>query len=184
MKLNEIVNRLAKYYNNVSETEKTIRNSALVAAGSCAVGGIIPFAQIPAAIIASFGAVWTMYGLLCKQLDVPIKRNVLWLLAGAALSNLSANILGGLVALLFPGGNISGAVLSYACVYLAGTMFMQFVLTLAEKGVVGRDLGELSRSELKNAMAEQRVDKAAFEEACRDCEQSPPQDGSPAPANA
>lgn len=77
MPIQETAYALKEYYASAEETEKVILNAALVAAGADAVGGAIPGVSIPITIITCTGAVWVMYGALCKTLGISMKKNVL-----------------------------------------------------------------------------------------------------------
>ena len=133
---------------------------ALTAAAAAAVGGIIPVLAIPAAIVSCVGAVWAMYIQLCKCLEIPIGDNLLKVLASAALSNIAVNLasvfIAELVGTLIPGvGIAANAIITFACIYLAGLMFMQMLLAFARKGKVGSDLGGISKAELKDEIRSQ-----------------------------
>lgn len=106
--IRELTYGLRDYYNHADEAERIIMNAALTSAAADAVGGLIPGLALPATILSCFGAVWIMYGALCKTLGISLKENVLKLLAKAALANITAN-LGGALAAMFAGMFIPGA---------------------------------------------------------------------------
>ncbi len=132
------IQALRTYYPNADEAEKIIINSAIVAAAADTAGGLIPGIAIPATIIACFGTVWVMYGKLCKELGISLKKNILKVLARAVLANIAATLGGAIVALLagmlIPGTSIiASAIVSFLTVYLAGLTFLRLILKLAEK---------------------------------------------------
>lgn len=148
------VNHLKDYYNRAEETEKIIMNCALTAAAADAVGGMIPGLAIPATIISCFGAVWVMYGTLCSTLGISMKENVLKLLAKAALSNITANLGGVLIAafagMFVPGASaLVSAAVSFITVYLAGVVFLQLILKMAQKSSDPYTFSDISASEMK-----------------------------------
>lgn len=170
MRLNDVLRYLKVYYKGVDGVEKTIINCAITAAGASAVGGFFPVLAIPATIVSCFGAVWTMYVSLCKQLEIPIGENILKVLASAALTNLTMNLLGSiaieLVAAFIPGvGSVASAAITFASVYLAGMMFMNMLLALAKKGKVGADLNNMSQDDLKHHMQQQTPTKEDLKDA-------------------
>ena len=89
-----IMYALKAYYSNAENTEKIILNCALVAASADLVGGAIPGLAIPAVITSCFGAIWVMYGKLCKELGISLKDNTLKILARAAITNIAMNLTG------------------------------------------------------------------------------------------
>ena len=132
MKMQELTNNLETYYQNAPQAQKIIINCALTAGGATAVGGLVPVLSIPATIVASLGAIWAMYIKLSQCLGVPFKENSLKVLASAALSNIATNLIGvfaiELLGTIVPGfGCVAGAALTFACVYLAGLMFMKML---------------------------------------------------------
>lgn len=164
MYLREITSGLKVYYSNASEAEKIIVDCAMVAAGAAAVGGVIPILELPAMVISCVGAVWAMYIKVCKALKIKISDNLLKVLASAALSNIATNLIGAfaieLVTCFIPGlGMAAGAVTTFACVYLAGILFMNMLLSFAKKGVGPNDFSSLSEEDLKNTIKSQALDK-------------------------
>lgn len=155
MRLNDLLKDLRYYYKSADEVGKIILTCGLTAAGAVAVGGMFPILAIPAFIVSSVGAVWAMYGKICKCLEIPIRKNILKVLASAALSNIAANLAGvfavEIVTAMIPGiGSAAGAAATFACIYLAGIMFTETLLAFAEKGQVGNDLGSVSERTLKS----------------------------------
>lgn len=157
MPMKEILYALKIYYHDADEAEKIIMSCALAAAGASAVGGLIPILEIPALIVSCVGAVWTMYIKVCKCLDIKISDNILKVLASAALSNIATNLVSvfavELLLTFVPGiSSIAGAIVTFACVYLAGLMFMQMLLTMAKNGKSGDTLVNVSEKDFKQAM--------------------------------
>ena len=155
---------LKAYYPNADQLEKTIINCALVAAGADAVGGIIPVFSIPATIIGCIGAVWVMYGKLCKQLGITLEKKVLKILARAALANIAGNLGGAIAALvagmLIPGASIlASAVVAFISVYLAGLVFLKLVLKLAKKSKNPYSFSDINTREMKQALKNTPVSK-------------------------
>ena len=160
--IKEAAYALKSHYPNADETEKIIINCAVVAAGADAVGGVIPGLAIPATIVSCFGAVWVMYGKLCTKLGISLKENVLKLLARAALANIAANLGGAIAALiagmLIPGASIiASAVVAFLTVYLAGLVFLQFILKLADKSNDPYAFSDISTEEMKNTVKDTKV---------------------------
>lgn len=152
--IKEIAYHLREYYNHAEDVERIILTAALTAAAADAVGGLIPGLAIPATILSCFGAVWVMYGSLCKTLGISLKENVLKLLAKAALSNITANLGGALVAMFagmfIPGASIlMSAAVAFIAVYLAGVVFLRLVLKMAEKSSDPYTFSDISASEMK-----------------------------------
>ena len=159
-----IVYGLSQYYSHAEETEKIIINCALVAAGADAVVSTFPGLAVPATIVSCFGAVWAMYGTLCRKLGISLKSNVLKLLARAALSNILANLGGALVGLIagmfFPGASVAAsAVVSFITLYIAGYIFLQTILALAEKSKDPHSFSDISSGEMEKTVKNARVGK-------------------------
>ena len=170
MNMTKLLKELKVFYYNADEAGKMIISCALVAAGSAAVGGMIPALEIPALIVASVGAVWTMYIKLCRILHISIGDNLLKVLASAALTNIATNLIGvfalELLSCFIPGiASISGALITFTSVYLAGQMFMGMVLFFARQGKTGADLGNVSAEEMRDVLADQTPKKADVKDA-------------------
>lgn len=152
----ELLIGLKVYYAQAENTEKIILSSALAAAAADAVGGMIPGLAIPATIISCFGAVWMMYGALCKELGISMKEHVLKLLAKAALANITANLGGILIAtfasMFVPGASaLVSAAVSFIAVYLAGIVFLRLILKMAQKSSDPYTFSDISASEMREA---------------------------------
>lgn len=135
MNLTSVMNSLKRFYQDADKAERIIIHCVLAAAGAVAVGSTFPILALPSLIFSCCGAVWTMYIRLCKCLEIPIQKNILKVLASAALSNIAANLLGvfalEIAAAILPGvGSVAGAAVSFACIYLSGLMFMKRFLCL------------------------------------------------------
>ncbi len=170
MNLKVILNGLKAYYKGADEAERIIINCALTAAGAAAVGGIIPILAIPSLIISCVGAVWAMYIQLCKCLEIPIKENILKVLASAALSNIATNLISvfavEIITTFIPGvGSVANAAVTFACIYLAGLMFMKMILLFAKQGMVGKDLVTISENDLKSTISKQTPSKEEAKQA-------------------
>lgn len=164
MSMKEIAYALKIYYANANEVEKIIMSCALAAAGASAVGGIIPILEIPALMISCVGAVWMMYIKVCKCLGIKIGENILKFLASAALSNIATNLVSVFAAELLltfiPGiSSIAGAAVTFACVYLAGLMFMKMLLAMAKSGKSGDALASVSKEDFERVMEKQTPTK-------------------------
>lgn len=155
--MKELLLGLKVFYSEAEETEKIILDFALIAAAADAVGGSIPGLAIPATIISCFGAVWVMYGSLCTVLGISIKENILKLLAKAALSNIIAN-LGGILIAIFAGMFIPGAsmmvsaAVAFISVYLAGIVFLQLILKMAQKSSDPYTFSDIDTDEMKETV--------------------------------
>lgn len=164
MNLRELAYGLKVYYAGAEETERIIMNCALVAAGADAIGGAIPGLAVPAIIISCFGAVWVMYGKLCSALGIALKKNVLKLLAKAALANIAANLGGTLVALVagmfVPGASIAfSAVVSFVTVFLAGEVFLSLVLKMAKTSSDRTSFSDMSAADMKKVVSGIKLSK-------------------------
>ncbi len=156
--------KLSEHYSNAEDTEKIVIKCALTATAADAIGGAIPGLAVPATIIGCFGAVWVMYGKLCSTLGISLKKNVLKLLARAALSNIVANLSGAILTLVagmfIPGGSIlASALVSFITVYLAGLIFLRTILSLAEKSSDSHTFSDMSDSALKAEVKNTKVSK-------------------------
>lgn len=170
MSIKELASALKIYYANAEEAEKIILTSAALAAAADAVGSWVPVLAVPAAIVSSFGAVWHMYAKLCKKLDISIKENVLKLLARAALANIAANlgsvIVTMLVSIMIPGASIAASAITvFLAVYLAGLIFLRFLLKLAEKSADPHSFSDMSKSDMKEVLSGVSVTKADLNDA-------------------
>ena len=170
MRLQDAVRALRYYYKDAGEAEQIILSCAAVAAGSAAVGGMVPVLALPAMIVSCVGAVWAMYIQICKCLEIPIGKNILRVLASAALSNIATNLIGcfaiELITVAIPGvGCLAGAAATFGCIYLAGMMFMQMLLAFAKKGQIGSDLENMSEAELKSTIKKQTPTKEDVKDA-------------------
>ena len=164
MNLRELAYGLKVYYAGAEETERIIINSALVAASADAIGGAVPGLAVPAIIISCFGAVWVMYGKLCEALGITLKKNVLKLLARAALANIAANLGGALVAIVaamfVPGASIAvSAVVSFIAVFLAGEVFLSLVLKMAKESSDRTSFCDMSTDDMKKVVSKIKLSK-------------------------
>ena len=170
MPIKDICYALKDHYYNAEMTEKIIINCALVAAGADAVGGLIPGLAIPATIVACFGTVWVMYGKLCDTLGITLSEKILKVLARAALANIAANLGGVFIAMfagmMLPGASIAAsAVTAFVTVYLAGMIFLQLILQLAEQSKDPYSFKDISTDEFKKGVENTKVGKEDLEAA-------------------
>ena len=161
---------LKDHYCNADKAEKIIINCALVAAGADAVAGIIPGLAIPATIVACFGTVWVMYGKLCETLGITLSEKILKLLARAALANIAANLGSVFIAMfagmMFPGTSMAAsAVTAFVTVYLAGMIFLQLILKLAEQSKDPYSFKDISTDEFKKGVENTKVGREDLEAA-------------------
>lgn len=175
--IKEAAYALKEYYQNAEETEQIIMTHALIAAGADAIGGAIPGLAIPAVIVSCFGVVWVMYGMLCNTLGISLKENVLKLLARAVLANIAANLGGAIAALVasmfVPGASIlASAIIAFITVYLAGLVFLQLILKLAQKSSDPHSFSDISTGEMKKMVKETKVSKDDLEAAKQAFEES------------
>ena len=155
---------LKDHYCNADKTEKIIINCALVAAGADAVAGIIPGIAIPATIVACFGSVWV------KTLGITLSEKILKLLARAALANIAANLGSVFIAMfagmMFPGASLAAsAVTAFVTVYLAGMIFLQLILKLAEQSTDPYSFKDISTDEFKKGVENTKVGREDLEAA-------------------
>lgn len=170
MNLNMLLKELKAFYYNADEAGKTIINCALLAAGTAAVGGMIPILELPAMIVSCVGAVWAMYIQICKNLNINIGDNLLKVLASAALTNIATNLIGvfalEILTFFIPGiAYISGALITFASVYLAGQMFMAMLLAFARQGKTGADMGNISAEDMRSVLDDMTPSKSDVKKA-------------------
>ena len=160
----ELVRLLQQYYSRAKDTEKVIIECAVAAAAADLIGAWVPGLAIPAAVVSCFGAVWAMYARLCSTLGISIKENALKLIARAALANITANLAGAL-AVAFAGMFVPvfSAVVSagfvFAVVYLAGLIFLNLILRLAQKSNDPYHFSDISEADMETATRSVRLDK-------------------------
>lgn len=162
--LHAIIHGLKPYYDNAEETQKIIIRAGLVAAGADATASLIPGIALPATVIGCFGAVWVMYAHLCSTLGIKIKENTLKLLGRAVLSNIAANLggalLGAVVGAFIPGVSVAAsAIISFITVYIAGLIFLQMVLNMAQKSSDPYTFSDISEEEMKDFVSKQKINK-------------------------
>ena len=165
-----VTQALKVFYANADDANKVIMTAALTAAGADAIGGAIPGLAIPATVISCFGAVWVMYGVICKTLGITMKDKALKLLARAALANIVANLGGALAALvagmLVPGGSIlASAIVAFLTVYLAGLVFLKTLAKLAAASSDPYTFSDMTEGDMKQAMKETKVSRDDLEAA-------------------
>ena len=99
-----------------------------------------------------------------------MKENVLKLLAKAAIANIAANLGGALIA-MFAGMFIPGAAIfvsaavSFITVYLAGIVFLELILKMAEKSLDLHTFSDISEADMKKTVSETKLSKDDLKEA-------------------
>ncbi len=120
----------------------------------------IPGAGGTAAIVASAGFIWSMYGRIGAEIGLPISSNILKTLAAGVATNLASAAVGAVVvstAISFiPGlGSFGASVLmggtSYALVLASGYVYLKTMTALFKRGL---DPTKLSEENLKDAAKE------------------------------
>ncbi len=162
--LSVVARELLDHYRRAGETEQIIIGCATTATVADAVGGAIPGLAIPATIVSCVGAVWAMYGILCSTLGISIKKNVLKLLARAAITNIAANLGGALIAMFagmfIPGASIIvSAAVTFITVYLAGFIFLKLILKMAKKSNDPYSFSDINESEMKRMVHDEKLTK-------------------------
>lgn len=173
--LRQVVKQLGKYYEKAEDTTTIIINCALVATGGAVADGNFPALAVPIAIVSCLPATWTMYVKLCQKLDISISENTLKLLARAVISNIASNLVGELIALVaamfLPGGSVAAsAVVKFVTLYLAGVIFLNLILRLAQKSGDPHNFGGISANEMKKEAANIKMTKADLQAAKADYE--------------
>ena len=147
---------------DVDEIQRIITNHALAAAGAAAVSGWIPAAGT-VANVAAIGFVWAMYYRLCKATGIKIAKAKLKTLASVVVAEvgayigvlLAANIILSLIPGLNLGTVVLGALVNFAMVYAAGTLFILMMTKLCKK-FNGGDLESIPDEDIK------KVAKSSF----------------------
>jgi hypothetical protein len=126
------------------------------AAASALASAWVPGAGGAAATLACAGFIWTMYGRIGAEIDLPIAKNILKSLASGVATNLAAGAIS-MIALstafsLIPGlGNVGASVIMggvcYGLTLASGYVYLKIMTYLFSKGV---DPTTLSEEELKN----------------------------------
>lgn len=160
--MKEVIYGLREHYKNADKAERVIIENAAVAAGANVIGSWIPVLAIPAAITACIGAVWVLYGRLCSTLGISLKGNLMKLLARAAVANIGANLTGALIAILIPmfipgASAAASAVLGFCVVYIAGQIFLNFVLKMAKKSSNPYSFDDISEREMQDTVRNNSV---------------------------
>ncbi|QLE57139.1 hypothetical protein [Nostoc sp. TCL26-01] len=126
------------------------------AAAAAIASAWVPGAGGVAATAICAGFIWTMYGRIGAEIDLPISKNILKSLASGVATNIASGIVG-VIALstafsIFPGlGNIAASAImggtSYALTLASGYVYLKIMTQLFSKGI---DPTTLSEQELKN----------------------------------
>lgn len=123
--------------------------AALASAWAPGVGGT-------AAVLASAGFIWSMYGRIGAEIGLPISSNILKTLAAGVATNLASAAVGAVVVSsvlsFIPGlGNVGASVLMggvcYALALASGYVYLKTMTALFTKGL---DPTKLSEEDLKN----------------------------------
>lgn len=138
---------------NIAEIVKFHSKGAAVAAlGSAWVPGF----GGAAATVACAGFIWTMYGRIGAEIDLPISKNILKTLASGVATNIASSVVGAIALStafsLVPGiGNAGAAIIMggtcYAMTLASGYVYLKIMTQLFNKGI---DPTTLSEQELKN----------------------------------
>ncbi|MBO5567609.1 MAG: hypothetical protein J6A79_01500 [Clostridia bacterium] len=169
MNTNAAAYELQGVYRNTDQVEKNIMDYALLASLSNIALSFIPGVSTAALVTGSIGFTVALYASLCKLMEIHLSENTLRILASAAFSNLTANLTSALilslVASFIPGlSNISGPVIAFAAVYLAGNMFVKLLSIYAREG---QRVDEMSEEEIHKTMEEIRISKEEARNAIR-----------------
>lgn len=133
-----------------------IKSHSIGAAAASLASAWVPGAGGVAAAAACAGFIWTMYGRIGAEIDLPISKNILKSLASGVATNIASYAVG-TIALstafsIIPGlGNFGASVLmggtSYAMTLASGYIYLKIMTQLFSKGI---DPTTLSEQELKN----------------------------------
>lgn len=161
---------LAHYYNQADDLEKVIIGAATVAAAMDATASAIPGLALPATVIGCFGTVWVMYGTLCKKLGISLKEKTLKLIGKAVLANIAANLggllIGEVVGAFIPYFSVlASAAISFITVYIAGKIFLNLILDMAQRSTDLVAFSDISADEMADFVAQDRISKDDVREA-------------------
>ena len=126
------------------------------AAASALASAWVPGAGGAAAVLASAGFIWTMYGRIGAEIDLPISKNILKSLASGVATNIASAVVTAIALStafsLVPGiGSIGSSVIMagvcYAMTLASGYVYLKIMTNLFNQGI---DPTTLSENELKN----------------------------------
>lgn len=146
------------------------KGSALSAMGS----GWIPGAGGILAFVINAGFIWSMYGRIGAEIDLPISQNILKSLASGIATNIASNIIGTIglsIAFSFiPGvGNIGAAIIigatCYALTLTSGYVYLKIMTKLFSKGIDPTTLSEKELKKEAKSVAKDRDVKDMFNKA-------------------
>lgn len=146
---------------DIAEIVKFHAKGATVAALASA---WVPGAGGTAAVVASAGFIWTMYGRIGAKIDLPFSSNILKTLAFGAATNIATGVVGivlvSSVISFIPGlGNVGASVIMggicYALTLASGFVYLKTMTTLFKKGL---DPTKLSEEDLKQAVKDATKD--------------------------
>ncbi len=160
--IGQLLDALERYYESGEYTRPfkrkeiadcVIRHSAACGVASMA-AGVLPAAGTAISVAIATGAIWAMYIRISKMIEVELRKDMLKVLASAAISNIVFNlgaVIAGEIALSFiPGaGIICSGIISFAMVYIAGILFLRILTGLFKAKFSNWD--NLSEEELKDA---------------------------------
>ncbi|MDJ0553104.1 MAG: hypothetical protein QNJ68_01400 [Microcoleaceae cyanobacterium MO_207.B10] len=138
---------------NIAEIVKFHSKGAAVASLGSA---WVPGAGGAAATLACAGFIWSMYGRIGSEIDLPISKNILKSLASGVATNIASYVVGMIVLStafsLVPGlGNVGASVImggtSYAMTLASGYVYLKIMTQLFSQGI---DPTTLSEQELNN----------------------------------
>ncbi len=139
------------------EIAQIVKDHSKGAAVAAVAAGWIPGAGAVAAVAVSAGFIWTMYGRINHELEVPFSENVMKSLASGVATNLAAGVVGGLVmsaALsMLPGlGSVGASAVAgatcYALTIASGYVYLKVLTNVFRAGT---DPTTMSADDLKRA---------------------------------
>lgn len=135
--------------------------------GLAVASALIP---IPGADVAAAAAnIWTMYGRINSELDLPFEENLIKSVAAGVATNLGGAVVGLMVAgsalKFFPGvGSVGGAAIMGATIYgvtlVSGIVYMRALTALANR----KNMTDVTASDLKAATEAEMANKAELKE--------------------
>lgn len=158
---------------DVDEIEKIITDHSLAAGAAAAVAGWIPAAGTVANVVA-IGFVWAMYYRLCQAVGIQISKAKLKTLASVIVAEVAAYIgillAANIILSLIPGLNLGtvvlGALVNFAMVYAAGTLFILMMTKLC-KNVKPGEMNKISDEEFKK-VAKSSISKSDVKKATKE----------------
>ncbi|MEL6569332.1 MAG: hypothetical protein AAFQ22_13010 [Pseudomonadota bacterium] len=141
-----------------------------------AVGAAI--VPVPGADVAAAAAnVWTMYGRINGELDIPFKENVIKSVAAGVATNIGGAaaglVIAGTALKFLPGvGTVGGAAIMGATIYgitmVSGIVYMRALTALANK----KNMADVTEADLKAATEEAMSDKSEIKDMIKESRKS------------